>query len=257
MPSESMNRILINHKNLSEVLSVYGLLILAECLDTAVARCRFASTRAVLGDDDVFRAMAFEFEHPDYETLLQRIAALDVLRLNGKVALIEQGTAVMGIDWVDMGSFIGDAGNFSKADKLAFVKLHHEVFKELTSTSEDLFSFSVERNETNFLSNMSSMKKNYIDAGGVYDSADNEFFARELLLLVALQNLRSVMTRLVLDKSLDYTLVTTWTNPAGMFGALTADVPMNKSIRMEARTSEFGNYGLVLKTAKEVTQMPG
>lgn len=249
-----MSKILVNHRNLSEVLATYGLMALAECLGSPVKKCRFTSTPTVICDDDTFRSMLFEFEHPDYDTLLQRIASLDVARVNGKVVLLEGTTRVMILDWCDMGGFIGDKGNFSNADKLKFVRLHHDVLKELVTAGADLFSLSTEKNDTNYLSNMSSLKKNYIDAGGVYDSADNEFFAREFLLLVALQNLRSVMTRLVTDKTVIYTLVTTWANPNCMFAALSAGASMCSWKKMECRTVEFGNYGLVLKAAREVVQ---
>jgi len=249
-----MGRILVNHRNLSEVLATYGLVVLAECLGSPIKKCRFTSTATVICDDDTFRSMVFEFEHPDYDTLLQRIASLAIARVGGKVMLLEDATKIMILDWCDMGGFLGDKGNFSNADKLMFVRLHHDVFKELVAAGEDLFSLSTDKNETNYLSNMSSLKKNYIDAGGVYDSADNTFFAREFLLLIALQNFRSVMTRLTIDKSVIYTLVTTWASPNCLFAALNADVSMSAWKKMECRTAEFGNYGLVLKSGREVMQ---
>jgi hypothetical protein len=243
-------KILVNHKNLSEVLAAYGIVILADCLGTAVTRCRFTETPTVLCDDDVFRSMHFEFEHPNYPSLVQRIAALDLARVNGKLVLIEDGNEVLKLDWFEMGGFIGDKGNFSKADKLEFVSLHREVFAELagdTDDTDDFFSRSTETESTNYLANF-NLKKNYIDAGGVYDSSDTEVFAREFLLLVALQSLRSVMTRLVNERSIIYGLATEWTPPAGFFAALTG---VSRK-RLEATVKGFGNYGLVLATAKEV-----
>jgi hypothetical protein len=242
-------KILVNHKNLGEVLAAYGIVILADCLGSPVTKCRFSETQTVLCDDDVFRSMNFEFEHPNYPSLVQRIAALGVARVDGKVTLIEDGKEVLKLDWFEMGGFIGDKGNFSKADKLEFVSLHREVFAKLAGSTEragDLFSLSAETGSTNYLANF-NLKKNYIDAGGVYDSSDTEVFAREFLLLVALQSLRSVMTRLVNDRSIIYGLATEWTAPTGFFAALTG---VSRK-RLEATVKAFGNYGLVLATAKE------
>jgi hypothetical protein len=242
--------ILVNHKNLSEVLAAYGLLILADAIDSAVTKCRFAETATVVSDDGVFRSMNFEFEHADWPGLVQRIVALEATREDEKVKLTENGKEVMKLDWFDMGGFIGDKGNFSKADKLAFVRLHHNVFAELASDSSepsDLFSRSADTGETNYLANF-NLKKNYIDAGGVYDSSDTEVFARDFLLLVALQSLRSMMTRLVADRRIVYGLSTQWTVPVGFFAALTRATRK----RLEATVKTFGNYGLVLTTSKEV-----
>lgn len=243
-------KILVNHKNLSEVLAAYGIVILADCLGCGVMRCRFTETPTVVGDDGVFRSMDFEFEHSDYPSLLERVAALDVSRVDGKVTLTENGNEVLKLDWFDMGGFIGDKGNFSKADKLDFVTLHRDVFVELSrvpDNAENLFSLSMDAESTNYLANF-NLKKNYIDAGGVYDSSDTDVFARDFLLLVALQSLRSVMTRLVNDGSIVYGLATQWIAPAGFFAALTG---VSRK-RLEATVKEFGNYGLVLATAKEV-----
>jgi hypothetical protein len=243
-------KILINHKNLSEVLAAYGIVILADCLGSAVTRCRFTETPTVLCDDDVFRSMRFEFEHPNYPSLVQRIAALDVARVDEKVTLTEDGNEVLKLDWFEMGGFIGDKGNFSKVDKLEFVSLHREVFAELAEDADDtddLFSRSTKTESTNYLANF-NLKKNYIDAGGVYDSSDTEVFARDFLLVVALQSLRSVMTRLVNERSIIYGLATEWMPPAGFFAALTG---VSRK-RLEATVKAFGNYGLVLATAKEV-----
>ena len=242
-------KILVNHKNLSEVLAAYGIVILADCLGSTVTRCRFSETPTVLCDDNVFRSMNFEFEHPNYPSLLQRIAALGIARVDEKITLIEDENEVLKLDWFEMGGFIGDKGNFSKADKLEFVSLHSDVFAKLAGDTEDvgdLFSLSTETESTNYLANF-NLKKNYIDAGGVYDSSDTEVFAREFLLLVALQSLRSVMTRLVNDRAVIYGLATEWTAPAGFFAALTG---VSRK-RLEATVKGFGNYGLVLTTARE------
>jgi hypothetical protein len=243
-------KILVNHKNLSEVLAAYGLVILAESLDTAVTKCRFTESPTVVCDDGVFRSMNFEFEHSDWPDLLRRIAALETMQEDGKLKLTENGREVLKLDWFQMGGFIGDKGNFSKADKLEFVSLHHKVFAELAGEStgaQDLFSLSTDTTETNYLANF-NLKKNYIDAGGVYDSSDTEVFARDFLLLVALQSLRSVMTRLEADRRIVYGLATEWTVPAGFFAALTGA----SRKRLEATVKTFGNYGLVLATSKEV-----
>jgi len=243
-------KILVNHKNLSEVLAVYGLVILAESLDIAMTKCRFAESPTAVCDDGVFRSMNFEFEHPDWPDLLRRIVALEIMQEDGKLKLTENGKEVLRLDWFEMGGFIGDKGNFSKADKLEFVRLHHKVFVELASDSTgapDLFSLSTETTGTNYLANF-NLKKNYIDAGGVYDSSDTEVFARDFLLLVALQSLRSVMTQLETDRRIVYGLAMEWTVPAGFFAAL-----MGASRkRLEATVKTFGNYGLVLVISKEV-----
>jgi hypothetical protein len=243
------SRILVNHKNLSEVLAACGLPILADCLDSPVTRCRFTQTKTVVCNDNVFRSMAFEFEHPDYQNLLQRIAGFDVARVDGKIALTEHGNEVITLDWFDMGGFVGDKGNFSKADKSAFVKLHHPVFAELVSANENLFSLSTETTETNYLANLSQLKKNYIDAGGVYDSVDTKVFARDFLLIVALQNFRSMMTQLVSEGSVVYGLATEWTPPEGLFAALVGGGVCKK---YEATVKGFGKDGLVLAVATEV-----
>ena len=147
-------KILVNHKNLSEVLAAYGIVILADCLGSGITRCRFTETPTVVCDDGVFRSMNFEFEHSDYPSLLERIAALDISRVEDKVTLAEKGTEVLKLDWFDMGGFIGDKGNFSKADKLEFVTLHWDVFAELAGDGQNvgnLFSLSMDTESTNYL----------------------------------------------------------------------------------------------------------
>jgi len=243
------SRILINPKNLSEVLEAHGIVILAECLDSPVLRCRFMQTKTVICNDDVFRSMIFEFEHPDYENLLQRIAFLDLVRIDGKVTLMEHGSKVITLDWFDMGGFIGDKGNFSKADKSAFVKLHHTVFADLETANEDLFALCTETTETNYLANLSQLKKNYIDAGGVYDSSDTRVYAREFLLIVALQNFRSLITQLRSNGAVVYGLATEWTAPAGLVAALAGAGICKK---YEATVKGFGKEGSVLAVATEV-----
>ncbi len=242
-------KILVNPKNFSEVLAACGLVILAECLDSPVMRCRFTQTKTVICDDNVFRSMLFEFEHPSYDNLLQRVAALDVSRVDGKVTLREHGNEIITLDWFELGGFIGDKGNFSKADKLEFVKLHHSVFAELATLNEDLFSLSSETAESSYLANLSQLKKNYIDAGGVYDSGNTRVFAREFLLIMALQNLRSMMSKLINEWSVLYGLATEWTVPAGLFAAL---VGGGACKRYEARIERFGKDGLVLAVAREI-----
>lgn len=243
-------KILVNHKNLSEVLAAYGIVILADCLGCGIMKCRFTQRPTVICDDGVFRSMDFEFEHSDYPSLLERVAVLDISQVDGKVTLTENGNEVLKLDWFDMGGFIGDKGNFSKADKLEFVTLHRDVFAELSGDShnaENLFSLWTDAESTNYLANF-NLKKNYIDAGGVYDSSDTDVFARDFLLLVALQSLRSVMTRLVNDGNIVYGLATEWTASVGFFAALTGVCRK----RLEATVKGFGNYGLVLATAREV-----
>jgi hypothetical protein len=236
-------RILINPKNLSEVLAALGIVILAECLDSPMLRGRFTQTKTVICSDDVFRSMIFEFEHADYENLLQRIASLDLVRIDGKVTLMEHGSEVITLDWFDMGGFIGDKGNFSKADKSAFVKLHQTVFADLEAANEDdLFALSAETTGTNYLANLSQLKKNYIDAGGVYDSSDTRVYAREFLLIVALQNFRSLMTQLISNGAVVYGLATEWTAPGGLVAAL---VGAGICKKYEATVKGFGKEGLV------------
>lgn len=243
------SRILVNHKNLSEVLAACGLLILADCMSTPATKCRFTKIKTVVCDDNVLRSSAFEFEHPDWASLLKRTSALNAARADGKVALMEQGNELITLDWFDLRGFIGDKGNFAKADKLAFVKFHHAAFAILASASEDLFSLSTETTGTNYLANLSTLKKNYVDAGGVYDSADKRVYARDFLLIVALQNFRSIMTQLEHQRSVFYGLATERTPPAGLFAALTGRGACKK---YKATVKEFGKDGLVLAAATEV-----
>jgi hypothetical protein len=242
-------KMFVNHKNFSEVLAACGLVILAECLDSPIIRCRFTPTKTMICDDNVFRSMLFEFEHPGYDNLQRRIAALDVSRVDGNVTLREHGSEIINLDWFELGGFIGDKGNFSKLDKLQFVKLHHSVFAELATSNEDLFSLSAETAETNYLANLSQLKKNYIDAGGVYDSSSTSVFARDFLLIVALQNFRSMMSQLITEGSFLYGLATEWTLPAGLFAALVGGGARKK---YEARIKRFGKDGLVLAVAREM-----
>jgi len=193
--------------------------------------------------------MLFEFEHPSYDNLLQRIAALDVIRVDGKVTLREHQNEIINLDWFELGGFIGDKGNFSKADKLQFVKLHHSIFTELATLNENLFSLSAETAETNYLANLSQLKKNYIDAGGVYDSSDEGIFARDFLVIIALQNFRLIMSQLINEGSVLYGLATEWTAPAGLFAALVGGGACTK---YGARIKGFGKDGLVLTVAVEI-----
>lgn len=250
MPNKTESiRIRINQKNLSEVLATHGIVILADCLNNPILRCRFTHAKTIICNDNVFRSTIFEFEHPNYENLLHRIAHLDVARIDGKVILTESGNKILALDWFDMGGFIGDKGNFSKADKLAFVKLHHAVFAKLATANDDLFSLSAGTTETNYLANLSQLKKTYIDAGGVYDSGDTRVYAREFLLIVALQNWRSLVTQLVNDGAVVYGLATEWTAPAGLVAAL---VGAGMCKRYEATVKPFGKDGLVLAVATEL-----
>jgi len=246
-----VNRILVNHKNFSEVLAVAGLVVLADCLDSPIVRCRFTATKAVFCLDNVFRSRVFEFEHSDYARLLTRISSLEIAKAGDAVLLAENWSEVITLDWFNLGGgFIGDKGNFSKADKLHFVKLHHTVFAELAVAVKDadLFVLANEIGETNYLANM-NLKKNYVDAGGIYDSSDTKVFAREFLLLIGLQNWRLMMTRLVNEGCAIYGIPTSWTTPGGFVAALVGGGECEK---LNATVRGFGKDGLVLATATEV-----
>jgi hypothetical protein len=246
-----MNKLLVNHKNLSEILACAGLCVLGDCLGSSIKRCRFTGVQTTHCEDDVFRSFAFEFEHDDYSGLLNRIAALTIEKVSGKVKLVEREKEIMTLDWCDMGGFLGDSGNFSKADKSGVVSTHHQVFADLVDEADDLFARSTELDTMNFFTNWNCLKKNYVDAGGVYDSADRGFYAREFPLIVALQNFRNFMTRLTSDKVVEYNVITHWMTPTGLYALLAANKTLGK--RMQASASNFGNYGLVLKSATELS----
>jgi len=246
-----MNRILVNHKNFSEVLAVAGLVVLADCLDSPITRCRFTPRNAVFCSDEVFRSRVFQFEHPDYDGLLQRISALQIAKDGDAAVLTEHANEVVTLDWFNLGGgFIGDKGNFSKADKLQFVKLHHMAFAELAlgATDGDLFALAMDTGQTNYLTNM-NLKKNYVDAGGTYDSSDTQIFAREFLLIIGLQNWRLMMTSLVNEGCALYGIPTSWTTPMGFVAAL---VGGGECERLQATVKGFGKDGLVLATATEI-----
>jgi len=208
----------VNHKNLGEVLSVAGLAILAECLESPLSQLKFTRTNTVVGDDGVFRSRKFTFEHPDYSTLLDRIAGLEMtLGEGGEIVLCEHGKdGILTIDWVYLPVFLGNSGGFKGADKVEFVAFHLAAFKELSTTSSDLLTLSMDTNKPNYLSRISQLEKNYIDAGGVYKEG-NRVFAKELLILVALQNLHLMMSTLVKEGRLEYSIPTEATTLNGLF----------------------------------------
>ena len=242
-------KILVNHKNLSEVISCYGLMTLATCLDSPVSRCRFTQSKAKFCQDKVIRNRVFEFDHPDAAGLFSRIAALEVNRTDDSVVLAECGKDIMTLDWWASGSFVGDKGNFSKIDKREFATLHHDAFKSLVTTDENLFVLSIETDETNYLANFSQLKPNYADAGGVYES-DDPLFAREFLLLVGLQNF-DFMSELVNEDSVTYAIPVEWTNLSGFAAALSGKV----GEKYETMVKSFGKDGLVLASATEFVEV--
>jgi hypothetical protein len=244
-------QLLVNQKNLAEVLACYGLMTLATCLNTPVCRCRFTGTKSKFCADNVIRSRMFEFEHPDADTLLNRVAALEVIGVDDCVVLRENGNEVITLDWWGSSSFVGDKGNFSKTDKREFVTLHYDAFKSLIEPLDstglaDLFALSTETNETNYLANFSQLKPNYVDAGGVYES-DDPLFAREFLLLIGLQNF-DFMSQLVNSDSVIYGVPVEWTTFAGFAACLSGAA----GEKYECKVKGFGKDGLVLATASEV-----
>jgi len=242
-------KILVNHKNLSEVISCYGVMTLATCLDSPVSRCRFTRSKTRFCQDKVIRNRVFEFDHPDAAGLLARIAALEIGGTDDSVVLREHQQEVITLDWWSSSNFVGDKGNFSKIDKREFVTLHHDAFKALVTTEENLFALSMETDEANYLANFSQAKKNYVDSGGVYES-DDPIFAREFLLICGLQNF-DFMSQLVNEDNVVYAIPTTWTNLGGFAAALSGKV----GEKCETTVKSFGKDGLVLASATEFVEV--
>src|SRR6266404_5446865 len=160
--------LLVNSMDVGEVLSCYGLLILDFLLDRSIVRCRFVQRQiAELCADGNLRSTIFEFEHPDFLSFLSKCTEITARREGERVVLNRTGKDLMNLDWFNF-PFIGDSGNFSKADKLQLVQLHLKVFRELLHEPIDprnLFAlFKDDDENTNYLA---LHRRNYLDAGGV------------------------------------------------------------------------------------------
>ena len=146
--------------------------------------------------------------------------------------------------------FIGDGGNFSKADKLQLVRLHLSVFKELLRDcvdSRNLFAlYKDDGNETNYLT---LHRRNYFDAGGVYE-ADSSFYAREFFLIVALQNYQHLIAECLASKHLNYNLTTDWMPVSAAFATFVTEQPREGWPQYSAGLSSFGDKGKTLRMAQ-------
>src|ERR1700730_13048442 len=206
------------------------------------------------GKDSKFRSVVFEFEHPDFTGFLKRCRAM-TLTTNDKeqVSIVSDDKVVLTLDWYSKTfTFIGDAGNFSDADKLEFVRTHQKVLGtviDALQSLKDLFSTGVEDSVPNFLSSYNAHKKSYQDAGGMYEAAD-VFYASEWFLLVALQVFRHFFEKhLRLHYSLRYSIFEEWLSTNAAFAAATGAHHSCRSFESSKR--KFGK-GSVLRVAQEV-----
>ena len=243
--------ILVNGMDVGEVLSCYGLLVLDFLTDRTVMRCRFVQQQiAELCADGNLRSTIFEFEHPDLASFLSKCTEITARKEGERVVLSRMGKDLMKLDWFNF-PFVGDTGNFSKADKLQIVELHLNVFRELSkepSDSRNLFASCKYNDEaTNYLV---LHRKNYLDAGGVYEPV-SRFFARELFLIIALQNFRNLIDECLSVKHLDYNLTSDWMPVSAAFAALVTEYPRNKWWQFSSRLTHFGEKGRTLKLGQQ------
>ena len=240
-----MNQILINQKNPTEVLACAGMLGLDVTLfGQGVTRCRFARVPIEQRIDEELCGMVFEFEHPDFGQLIQKCKELAV-ESEGSIVNLSRNGSLMPLDWFQF-PFIGDSGNFSKADKAAFVQRHLNVFKQHAAADRDIFGRLVATKEPNFLSGM-NLKKTFIDAGGVYEPA-NHVYPRELFLIVALQLCHPMIATALGRSLLKYSLCTQWTTFGSMMAALSSK--RHDTLGYMSKVKKFGK-GKVLSVAQE------
>jgi hypothetical protein len=166
---------------------------------------------------------------------------------NDQVVVVSDGKPVVALDWFRSGSlFLGDFGNFSQTNKLAFVETHRQALCSILDGLDykDLFSTPIEQDTPHYLSSYSSYKMDFLDAGSVYDR-DDLFYASEWFLLFALQVLRHYCERrLRKDNKLCYATYGDWLPTAAAFSAMTGGHHSSK--RYEAERADFGK-GSVLK----------
>jgi hypothetical protein len=240
-----MNQILINQKNPTEVLACVGILALdAALFAQQVTRCRFVRVPIEKRVDGELCGMVFEFDHPDFGGFVQKCGELVVQTDGIRVNLSRNGNS-MPLDWSQF-AFIGDSGNFAQANTTEFVQRHLEVFKQQAVADRNMFAQFVTVKEPNFLSGM-NLKKNYIDAGGVYEPA-NRVYTRELFLIVALQLCQNMIEKAVRSWRLEYSLCTQWTTFGGLVAALSSR--RHDSLFYVSKVMKFGK-GKVLSIGQE------
>src|SRR5438132_1102423 len=165
----SMVAISIDIKNPTEVLACYGILALDFLLDRQITRSRFGEGMSLeAGPDGKVRSGTFEFEHPDFAGFLSRCRDMKpTINDKEQVSIVSNDKVVLTLDWyLETFMFIGDAGNFSKADKLDFVKRHQQALSSVIDTVQSyrhLFSTVTEMPVSNYLSSYNSRKKSYQD----------------------------------------------------------------------------------------------
>jgi hypothetical protein len=247
----SIVAILIDTKNPTEVLGCYGILALDFLLDKQITRSRFVeSMKLEPGKDGKLRSGVFELEHPDFAGFLNQCRDMQLTVSEGAVSIESNGRVVLTLDWY-LRMFVGDAGNFSQADKLEVIHTHHRVLCDAIDTdSRDLFSTAVEAGVPNRLSSYSSRKKNYRNAGGVYKT-ENVFYASEWFLLVALQCYRHFFEKHLRSREcLRYSVFADWLPTNAAFAGIAGGHQSCK--HFESNREQFGRYGTVLSTAQEV-----
>jgi hypothetical protein len=243
--------ILVNGMDVGEVLSCYGLLVLDFLIDRSIVRCRFVQRQiAELCADGNLRSTIFEFEHSDFLGFLSKCAEITARKEGERVVLSRMGKDLITLDWFNF-PFVGDAGNFSKTDKLQLVELHLSIFRELSQKhpeARNLFaSCKYDDEATNYLV---LHRRNYLDAGGVYEPV-SRFFARELFLIVGLQNFRNLIDECLSTKHLDYNLTNDWMPVSAAFAALVTEHPRSDWSQFTSRLTNFGEKGRTLKLAQQ------
>jgi hypothetical protein len=243
--------IAVNLKNPGEVLACYGILALDFLMDKQTTRSRFVeSTELTLGADMRFRSGVFEFEHPDFAEFLSRCTRMEAsVDSRDRVVL-----PVLTLDWY-LNQFLGDSGNFSRADKLEFVRTHQKALSSVASMLKsdytNLFSTPVATPEatSNWLSSYSTRKKTFQDAGQVYE-AEDVFYASEWFLLIALQVFCHYFEKhLRTTYRLRYSTHRDWLSTTEAFTAVVGAHPFCRVF--ESATRSFGK-GKVLRVAQEI-----
>ena len=238
-----MNGIAVDLNNFAEVAGAYGILIMDYLTKHNITKSRFTESRKlVLGADGNFRSGMFEFDHPDFAEFVRTCAEMKLSALDdGSVSIAE----ALVVDWfANSRIFIGDTGNFSSADKLN-VLLDHQQVLEKVPVDNNFFTHPVSLRKTNYIANYNSHKKGFQDAGGVYEKED-EFFASEWFLIVALQCLRHSIERWLPMYQIRYAIHTGWLP----FNAALAGF-VNGQRTYKATMRSFGK-GKVLRSAWEI-----
>jgi hypothetical protein len=242
--------IAVNLKNPGEVLACYGILALDFLMDKQIARSRFVEgTELTLGADMKFRSGVFELEHPDFTEFLNRCTRME-LSVDDRDRVV---LPMITLDWY-LNQYLGDSGNFSRADKLAFVRTHQQALETVIGNLQDyrhLFttSMTLEESTSNWLSSYNTRKKTFQDAGQVYE-AEDVFYASEWFLLIALQVFCHYFEKhLRTTYRLRYSIHSDWLSTTEAFTAVVGAHPFCRVF--ESATRSFGK-GKVLRVAQEI-----